>query len=128
MRHPARISVRMVMASVLAAGVMPLATHAAGGTVSFTGGISAASYTRTLAPTAAGAAMQFQGARVERSSATVSLVNLDASSYALACAGMGKQQAATCHLPAGGGALALTASRTHPPAGPAKAVVMLAYD
>ncbi|MGS1011591.1 hypothetical protein [Achromobacter anxifer] len=58
----------------------------------------------------------------------MSLRNLDAASYGLACAGVHMQPGATCHLPAGGGALALTASRTHPQAGAAKAIVTLAYD
>lgn len=128
MRHPARVSVRMVMAGVLAAGMVPMVAHAAGGAITFTGGLTASSYTRTLMPAAAGATLQFQGSRVERSSATVSLRNLDTPSYALACRGMRAQQTATCHLPAGGGALALTASRTQPPAGPAKAIVTVAYD
>lgn len=128
MRHPARVSVRMVMAGVLAAGVIPMAAHAASGTITFTGGVSAASFTRDLRQAPDGAALQFQGARVERSSATVSLRNLDSASYGLACPGVRMQPDAACHLPAGGGALALTASRPHPAAGPARAIVTLAYD
>lgn len=128
MRHPAVVSIRVVMAGMLAAGVMPVAAHAAGGTITFNGGISAASYSRMAAPAAGGAAWQFQGARVERSSATVSLRNLNAQAYGLACAGQRPQRAASCHLPAGGGALALTAGPRHQPAGPAKAIVTVAYD
>lgn len=127
MRHPAAVSIRMVMAGVLAAGAIPLAAHAAGGTITFTGGISASSYARLETQAAAGTALQFSGARVERSSATVSLRNLDAPAYGLACAGMRAQRAASCHLPAGGGALALAANPRHP-AGPAKAIVTVAYD
>lgn len=128
MRHPARVSIRMVMAGLLAAGVIPMTAHSASGTITFTGGVSAASFTHDLRLAPAGATLQFLGARVERSSATVSLRSLDDASYGLACSGVRMQPDAACHLPAGGGALALTASRTHPLAGPAKAIVTLAYD
>ena len=128
MRHPAAVSIRVAMAGMLAAGVMPLAAQAAGGAITFMGGVSAASYTRVLAPAAAGATVQFHGARVERSSATVSLATLDAPAYGLACPGRGLPRAASCHLPAGGGALALRAPATHQPAAPARAILTLAYD